>query len=896
MLQTLISFASIEVSIVSGLYKVVAKVFDILLMIVHDSGDLTGTTFEELLVTCYVLAGVFMLFRVAIGMIQMIINPDQVSDAKTGAGKLMTRVILSICMLILFVPNGILFAPYKDGKGGIFPRIEHALIGDNGLIMNLINQKTQFTENGAAKKATNSSTSNLMIENVYADSMKKPLTCYFVQTPVRKTESQVVGKTVTKKKTKSYDKNAANYGIIKITFNSSGDGPRIKNSPLAYEGYTKNHVGETQNTSDGKPVTFIGYYGNTKYRIPKLPITSGPFNSYYPKNCNEIVLTPPSSEDSASSISIGVVSKATKSNKAYNHSTSGGYNTLDNAYKRMIKEGAKDLQDGVSEDQVKKAMPTEEDFNGAKEESENKGFLQNLKYNQSIKFAQGTASSFQECANGKEEECEKAQEEMFITSEGDKDLASQVDDGNMDIGFIISMVAGIGLIVYLIVLCVDVIVRRFKLMLLEVMAPIPAISYVSPNDKVFPQWMKMYLSTYIDLFIKLIAIALALGLLSTVFGWNNETAILWNEGGLLLRFFYIVAILVFAKIVPSMISKLFGLDSLGGSFKDILGMGKAAAGFGAGAIIGGAVGGITGAMAGASGRKNGLSKVLGGVGGLASGALGGTVSGAGSGSKGNLFGGANSISARNAKEAAGRKSGLGFFERKMAAVSGALGLSQYDSMAEEQMKKAKAVGDANKALKDYALGEVQKKGLAFNSQQVKQLTHDSNGNWKGIVAKDDSNKVVAGGRRDAFGIDMKSEYNKLSSLGTMTTEDYASSSDKITDSDGNVIKDYQDALRFQQQRVTALEDYAVAEKINSDNSAEMRQFIGAYNDAYDEAISSGVTIKSNGKNAERVQQGSVTNKTLSTNKDAAIEAQLEIGQKHEKAIKRSQYNSMNSGK
>lgn len=717
MLQTLISFASIEVSIVSGLYKVVAKVFDILLMIVHDSGDLTGTTFEELLVTCYVLAGVFMLFRVAIGMIQMIINPDQVSDAKTGAGKLMTRVILSICMLILFVPNGILFAPYKDGKGGLFPRIEHALIGDNGLIMNLINQKTQFTENGAAKKTTNSSTSNLMIENVYADSMKKPLTCYFVQTPVRKTESQVAGKTVTKKKTKSFDTNAANYGIIKITFNSSGDGPRIKNSPLAYEGYTKNYVGETTNTSDGKPVTFIGYYGNTKYRIPKLPITSGPFNSYYPKNCNEIVLTPPSSEDSNSSISIGVVSKATKSNKAYNHSTSGGYNTLDNAYKRMIKEGAKDLQDGVSEDQVKKAMPTEEDFNGAKEESENKGFLQKLKYDQSIKFAQGTASSFQECANGKEEECEKAQEEMFITSEADEDLASQVDDGNMDIGFIISMVAGIGLIVYLIVLCVDVIVRRFKLMLLEVMAPIPAISYVSPNDKVFPQWMKMYISTYIDLFIKLIAIALALGLLSTVFGWNNETAILWNEGGLLLRFFYIVAILVFAKIVPSMISKLFGLDSLGGSFKDILGMGKAAAGFGAGAALGLGAGLVTGASAFAATKGQGkFDRFLAGAGAVGSG-LSGAVMGAGSGAKGNTFGGAKTVAGQNANRRNLYSSGI---TPKSALSNGILSKFNAD-YATRQDRKMQKLNDENETMNNFAKHKSDMQNTAMDSKFMKSV-------------------------------------------------------------------------------------------------------------------------------------------------------------------------------
>ena len=113
--------------------------------------------------------------------------------------------------------------------------------------------------------------------------------------------------------------------------------------------------------------------------------------------------------------------------------------------------------------------------------------------------------------------------------------------------------------VYLLFLCVEVLIRRFKLFFLEVLAPIPIISYVDPKDKTFNTWFKMYISTYLDLFIKLISISIAIALIETVYAdfWtvgNESTGII---GGTLTKFFYIVAILVFAKILPDQVAAFF---------------------------------------------------------------------------------------------------------------------------------------------------------------------------------------------------------------------------------------------------------------------------------------------------------------------------------------------------
>lgn len=150
------------------------------------------------------------------------------------------------------------------------------------------------------------------------------------------------------------------------------------------------------------------------------------------------------------------------------------------------------------------------------------------------------------------------------------DITDALDD-KFSISWLIAILVGIAVIVYLLVLCIEVVVRGLKLVFLQMVAPIAIISYVSPKDKILPEWAKMYVSTYIDIFIKLIAIQIgALFLLG--FQFSEEP---------IKNLFVILGILVFMKLIPTMISKIFGIDLASGTFKDSMGILKTAAGVGA---------------------------------------------------------------------------------------------------------------------------------------------------------------------------------------------------------------------------------------------------------------------------------------------------------------------------
>lgn len=664
MLQILGIFSEIEVSITSGLYGVVAKVYDILLTIIHDTSDLTGTTFSSLIDTCYVLAGVFMLFRVAIGMIQMIINPDQVTDAKVGAGKLMTRIILSIVMLLLFVPSGILFGNEK----GIFPRMERALLASDGIVMRLINDKVPDTPSSSGRSSSSSSSSSKSNSPKSSDT----LTCYYYDVEAIKNYGSrhssndiTVGKYYkiifsTKKKS----------GYTKMRGSVAGKG--VKPHVYYYVSNARVKGGEYGDNFKYQSLPDNKFLYDTDYLFYKGGMWSwSDKKGVLPSKCPKL-LDPSGSGDiqireNSTNTSSGIVGGYTSPTKMIND--------INKKYKN----------DAVDSD----GNPTVEEHDGTNGE---KQYLTKLNYsNESIEFAQGTASSFQECADGSEKKCQEAQTKMFLSKSGNNKVVQLIDDGDMDLGFMISLITGIGLIVYLIVLCVDVIVRRFKLMLLQVLSPIPAISYVDPNDKIFNQWFKMYISTYIDLFIKLIAIALAIGLLTTVFGYNTGDDSVWKTGGLLLRFFYIVAILVFAKLVPSMLSKIFGLDSLGGSFKDILGMGKAAAGFGAGAALGLGAGAITtGAALVAGAHKGGLKgAAAAGLGALSS-AGAAVVGGAASGAKGNIRAGAQQNFAVGKRQREAIADGSTLKGRTISKLLNAAGFDNPYQKAEKTHKAAES--------------------------------------------------------------------------------------------------------------------------------------------------------------------------------------------------------------
>lgn len=161
------------------------------------------------------------------------------------------------------------------------------------------------------------------------------------------------------------------------------------------------------------------------------------------------------------------------------------------------------------------------------------------------------------------------------------------------VGFVTAIVMTLILLGY----AVDVSIRVFKLIILQVIAPIPIISYMDPKsskDGAFNKWVKMVISVWLDLFIKLGIIYFVMLVISELISSqviSNLTRELFGNngprGGLVL-IALIVGLLFFAKDAPKFIADAMGIK-MGENSKLFGGLGKIMA---AGAIGAGTLGSI----------------------------------------------------------------------------------------------------------------------------------------------------------------------------------------------------------------------------------------------------------------------------------------------------------------
>lgn len=165
----------------------------------------------------------------------------------------------------------------------------------------------------------------------------------------------------------------------------------------------------------------------------------------------------------------------------------------------------------------------------------------------------------------------------------------------------ISTAVAVVVLLLLITFCMDVALRSVKLAFLQLISPIPIISYIDPKsgkDGIFKKWYQMCFSTYLSLFVRLLALYLGIYIINKVNGIydlvNGSTI---SNGWV--KIFIIIGVLMFAKQLPKILEglgikldgggkftlnpfKKFGDEAFGG--KQILGAGAAV---GAGALAGG---------------------------------------------------------------------------------------------------------------------------------------------------------------------------------------------------------------------------------------------------------------------------------------------------------------------
>lgn len=172
----------------------------------------------------------------------------------------------------------------------------------------------------------------------------------------------------------------------------------------------------------------------------------------------------------------------------------------------------------------------------------------------------------------------------------------------------ISFIVGVLVCYYFLVFAIELGIRMVKLLVLQILAPIPIIMSIDPtqNDKL-KKFGKLYSGIYLSVFIRIFTVYLAfaaISLIGNILGNISETS---SGTSWLVHILLIIAIFKATKELPKLIEDALGMK---------LGLGDAGKGFGA--VLMGTIAGTAGLVGGA---------IAGGITGGAGGALGGAFTG-----------------------------------------------------------------------------------------------------------------------------------------------------------------------------------------------------------------------------------------------------------------------------
>ncbi len=122
-------------------YTLISIVYQII-MNVADSQIFSSSTIKGIYNRVELIIGVFMIFKLSISILQVIINPDLLSDKKAGLGQVITRIVTMLAMLTAIVPlsipasetNSKNYNSYLNDDGLLFGTMyyfQHAMLQNN---------------------------------------------------------------------------------------------------------------------------------------------------------------------------------------------------------------------------------------------------------------------------------------------------------------------------------------------------------------------------------------------------------------------------------------------------------------------------------------------------------------------------------------------------------------------------------------------------------------------------------------------------------------------------------------------------------------------------------------------------------------------------------------------
>lgn len=282
----------------------------------------------------------------------------------------------------------------------------------------------------------------------------------------------------------------------------------------------------------------------------------------------------------------------------------------------------------------------------------------------------------------------------------------------------ISTVVAVVVCLLLVTFCIDIGVRNVKLAFLQLIYPIPVISYMDPKsgkDGLFKKWYQMCFSTFLSLFIRLLALYFGVYIISKVGSlgvYDVVTGSQITNGWVMI--FVIIGVLMFIKQLPKILENLgikldgdgkFTLNPLKKLEEGAIG-GKTLKKAGIGVAAGG--------LAGAAAFGTNLVARKGNIFSAAAGAVSGARRGLRSGLKGEKFGKAYTNSYGGAMKArtnrADRKElGINAFDVAKENVKKNMHIANSSQKYESELKHLDDYIGAGKAAKTRAESEVDKK-------------------------------------------------------------------------------------------------------------------------------------------------------------------------------------------
>lgn len=134
-----------------------------------------------------------------------------------------------------------------------------------------------------------------------------------------------------------------------------------------------------------------------------------------------------------------------------------------------------------------------------------------------------------------------------------------------------SLIVAFALLWMFISYCIQVGVRVIQLAYLQLISPIPILSYISDPDGAFKKWIKQCSTTFLDLFFRLAIIYFVMTIINDVINqFKTSGSLIMTSTGLsendaalnVVKIFIILGLLIFAKRVPELLKDLF--PNLGG--------------------------------------------------------------------------------------------------------------------------------------------------------------------------------------------------------------------------------------------------------------------------------------------------------------------------------------------